>query len=245
MDIYKSLAKNYDLLQPKDEVLKQKPFFEEIVRKYGIKTCLDCASGTGWHLFILNELGLNCYGSDISNEMLDIATENLKGKNITLKKGDFKNLNKIWKIKFDLIICMSTSFPHMLTDSDAITALKSMYHQLNDKGILIIDNGISDKLLKNKPKFVPARILKNSAFYFFLEYPSKNKIIFNILQVNKTKNSFVNKNYSFTYNAINKSTFTNYFHKTDFKIINFFDSFKFSSYSVKNSDRLIIVAQKE
>lgn len=40
-----------------------------------------------------------------------------------------------------------------------------MYYQLKDNGILIIDNGISDKLLKNKPKFLPARILKDTAFY--------------------------------------------------------------------------------
>lgn len=244
MDIYKSLAKNYDLLQPKDEVLKQILFFEEIIRKYRIKTCLDCACGTGWHLFMLNELGLKCYGSDISNEMLNIAKDNLEGKNIILKKGDFKSLDKIWEIKFDMIICMSTSFPHMLSDLDAITTLESMYYQLKDNGILIIDNGISDKLINNKPKFIPARILKNTAFYFFLEYPSKNKIIFNVLQVNKTKKSFEHKNYSIIYNAINKYIFDNYFHKTDFKKINYFGEFKFSGYSVRNSDRLIVLAQK-
>src|SRR5450830_526417 len=119
-----------------------------------------------------------------------------------------------------------------------------MYYQLKDNGILIIDNGISDKLLKNKPKFLPARILKDTAFYFFLEYPDKNKIVFNVLQVNKTKNSFEHKNYSITYNAINKSIFDNYLHKADFKNINYFDDFKFSSYSVRNSDRLIVLAQK-
>ena len=123
-----------------------------------------------------------------------------------------------------------------------------MYYQLKDNGILIIDNGISDKLLKNKPKFLPARILKDTAFYFFLEYPDKyllqNEIVFNVLQGNKTKNSFEHKNYSIIYNAINKYIFDNYLHKADFKNINYFGDFKFSSYSVRNSDRLIVLAQK-
>lgn len=244
MDIYKSLANGYDLLQPKEEIFKQKSFFEEIIRKYKIKTCLDCACGTGWHLFMLDDIGLKCYGSDISNEMLNIAKDNLKEKNIILKKGDFKSLDKIWKIKFDVIICMSTSLPHMISNLDVMASLESMYYQLNDNGILIIDNGISDKLIKNKPTFIPARILKNSAFYFFLEYPNTKKIIFNILQVNKTKNSFDQKFYSTSYNAIGKSKFDKYFQKTDFKNISYFDDFKFSSYSVRNSDRLVVLAQK-
>lgn len=244
MDIYKSLAKNYKFLQPKEEILKQKSFFKEIIRRYSINICLDCACGTGWHLFMLNELGLKCYGSDISNEMLNIARDNLIGKNIILKKGDFKNLDKVWGIKFDMIICMSTSFSHMLADLNAIIALKSMYHQLRDNGILIIDNGISDKLIDSRPKFIPARILKDTAFYFFLEYQNKNRIVFNILQVNKTKNSFEHKNYTVIYNAISKSTFNNYFKKTNFKKIEFLGDFKFSGYSVRNSDRLIVIAQK-
>jgi ubiquinone/menaquinone biosynthesis C-methylase UbiE len=244
MDIYKSLADDYDLLQPKEEILKQKPFFEEIIRKYKIKTCLDCACGTGWHLSMLDSIGLKCYGSDISNEMLNIAKDNLKAKNIILKKGDFKSLDKIWKIKFDMIVCMSTSFPHMLSDLDVMASLKSMYYQLKDNGILIIDNGISDKLLKTKPKFIPARILKDTAFYFFLEYPDRSTVIFNILQVNKTKDSFDHNTYSMSYNAIGKSKFDKYFKKTDFKKVSYFDDFKFSSYSVRNSDRLIVLAQK-
>jgi hypothetical protein len=46
------------------------------------------------------------------------------------------------------------------------------------------------------------------------------------------------------YNAIGKSKFDKYFKKTDFKKVSYFDDFKFSSYSVKNSDRLIVLAQK-
>ena len=244
MDIYKSLAKSYDLLQPKEEILKQKPFFEEITGKYRIKTCLDCACGTGWHLFMLDDFGLSCYGSDISSEMLNISRDSLNGKNIILKKGSFKNLNKIWKIKFDMIICMSTSFPHMLSDLDVMVSLKSIYSQLNDDGILIIDNGFSDKLLKNKPKFIPARILEDTAFYFFLEYPDRSKVIFNILQINKTKDSFNHNVYSMAYNAIGKSKFDNYFKKTDFKKIDYFGDFMFTNYSVANSNRLIVLAQK-
>jgi hypothetical protein len=81
-----------------------------------------------------------------------------------------------------MVICMTTSFPHMQTDEDAIQALNSMYEVLNDKGIIIIDNGNSDLSLGNKPKFIPARIHKDVAFYFFLEYSNDQSVIFNILE---------------------------------------------------------------
>lgn len=52
MDHYTHLSIHYDLLQPKEEIFQQEYFFKKLMEKYSIKTCLDCACGTGWHLFI-------------------------------------------------------------------------------------------------------------------------------------------------------------------------------------------------
>jgi hypothetical protein len=78
----------------------------------------------------------------------------------------------------------------MQADADAIQALNAMYAALNDKGIIVIDNGIADSLLDNKLKFIPARMHKDIAFYFFLEYPTEHSVIFNILEVKKLLNPF-------------------------------------------------------
>src|SRR3989344_8829697 len=112
MDNYQNLSVDYDVLQPKEEIFKQEPFFKKLIEKYSIKTCLDCACGTGWHLFMLNKLGLKCAGSDLSDGMLESAGKNLKGLSIALKNENFRTLSKSWKEKFDMIICMTTSFPH-------------------------------------------------------------------------------------------------------------------------------------
>lgn len=47
---------------------------------------MDCACGTGQHLYMLSELGYKVCGSDYSCSMLGVAKENLKklGKNIPL-----------------------------------------------------------------------------------------------------------------------------------------------------------------
>jgi SAM-dependent methyltransferase len=244
MSDYELLAEDYDYLHPKEEIFKQEPFFKELIKKYAIKTCLDCACGTGWHLFMLDSLGIKCYGSDLSSEMLSVAKINLKGRDIPLKKEDFRQLSNSWKTKFDAIICMTTSFPHMLTDSDVMAALQSMYEQLNEGGLLIIDNGISDSMLNDKPKFIPARILKDRAFYFFLEYPNPNRIDFNILEVKRRNDAFEHSFESIQYNAMRKADVERYLAKTKFKKIDYLGDYDFSEYSTKNSKRLIVVSQK-
>lgn len=244
MDTYKILAEDYDYLNPKEEIFEQKSFFKKLIKEYSITTCLDCACGTGWHLFMLDNLGVECYGSDLSSAMLTLAKKNLRSKNIPLKIGDFRKLSTIWNDKFDMVICVTTSFPHMLTAKEAITALNSMYERLNDDGILVINNGFTDSLFDSKPKLIPARILKNRAFYFFLEYPDPQRVIFNILQVKKTKHSFKQTYYVIHYNSMRKPFLKKYFAKTKFRKVRYFGGYKFTPYSVKKSGRLIIIAQK-
>lgn len=55
----------------------------------------------------------------------------------------------------------------MLGEDENIKALNSMYERLNHGGILIIDNGLSDKLINEKPKVLPGRIHENQAFILF------------------------------------------------------------------------------
>lgn len=243
MEEYKILSDVYDILNPKEEVFDQKPFFEELVKKYSVLNVLDCACGTGWHLSMFHDMGLTSFGSDISPDMLAIAKINLEGKYIPLKIEDFRTLGNSWGESFDMITCLTTSLPHMLTDVDVVTALTSMHNQLNDGGILVISNGITDALLTNKPKFIPARVLGNDAFYFVMEYP-ENQLIFNVVYVSKTDESFEDKFVSLTYNAMRKSVLERCFAKTFFRSVSYFGDYDMSGYDPLLSTKLIVVAQK-
>src|SRR3989344_3197201 len=143
-----------------------------------------------------------------------------------------------------MIICMTTSFPHNSNDKEAIATLKSMYDRLNDGGIVVIDNGFADSFFKAKPKFIPARIHKDQAFYFFLEYPNPKKVIFNILNVKKTSTGFNHAFESMEYMALGKEEFENFFSKTDFDKVEYFGDYDFTKYSKETSQRMIVIAQK-
>lgn len=244
MSDYKFLAKDYEYLNPKEEIFKQKYFFKEMISRYSPKNCLDCACGTGWHLYMLDELGLKCFGSDLSSEMLSIAKENTRDRRIILKECDYRFLDRKWDIKFDMIICMSNSFRHLIEKNEIIKGLNSMYERLNDGGILIIDNGLSDKLIDKKIKFIPARIHRDQAFYFVLEYPNEKEIVFNVLNVKKTKKSFDHSFETMRLSSLKKKGYENYLKKMNFKKVNYFGGFSLTSFSSSESKRMIIVAEK-
>jgi glycine/sarcosine N-methyltransferase len=243
MEEYTILSEVYDILNPKEDVFDQKAFFESIVQKYSVKRVLDCACGTGWHLSMFHDMGLVSFGSDISAEMLALAKTNLEGTSVQLRKEDFRTLSNSWGENFDMITCLTTSLPHMLTDEDVVAALQSMYDRLNDGGVLVISNGITDSLLNNKPKFVPARVLENEAFYFVMEYPA-DQLIFNVLYVQKTADSFAEKFTSLTYNAMRKSVLERCFGKTAFRSVSYYGDYDMSPYDPTTSTKLIVVAEK-
>ncbi len=245
MDQYEQISVDYDALKPKEEIFRQEDFFRQLMKKYSVKTCLDCACGTGWHLFMLNKLGLHCAGSDLSNAMLIKAAEHLKGTSIQLKQENFRNLEKSWQETFDMIICMTTSFPHQQNIREAGQTLKSMYSRLNEGGIIVIDNGFADVFFKTRPKFIPARIHADQAFYFFIEYPDFKKVIFNILNVKKTSSGFDHAFETMAYLALGKKEFERLFRRTDFSRINYYGEYDFSEYVTDTSRRLIIIAQKK
>jgi len=244
MEEYKILADVYDILNPKEEIFSQKPFFETLLNRYSILKALDCACGTGWHLSLFHDMGLTCFGSDISPEMLALAKRNLEGKYIQLKQEDFRSLGVSWGDEFDMIACLTTSLPYMLTDEDIVTALHSIYDRLAKGGILVISSGITDSLLDAKPKFIPARINADDAFYFICEYHNEETMTFNILYVKKTADSFEHKYTSTTYNAMRQSVLERCFGKTSFKNIQYYGDYDFSEYSKAQSSKLIVVAEK-
>jgi glycine/sarcosine N-methyltransferase len=243
MQEYTILADVYDILNPKEDVFDQRTFFEKLSQVYSVKNVLDCACGTGWHLRLFHDMGLAAVGSDISAEMLALAKTNLEGTNIPLRQEDFRTLGNSWGENFDMITCLTTSLPHMLTDEEVVTALTSMHDRLQDGGILVISNGITDALLNNQPKFIPARVLANEAFYFVMEYPT-DQLIFNVVFVRKTADSFEDKFVSLTYNAMRKSVLERCFAKTGFSQVSYYGDHDMSPYDPATSTKLIVVAQR-
>ena len=102
---------------------------------------MDCACGTGQHLYMFSEMGLCASGSDYSESMLEVAKHNLEkhGKTIPLCQCDFRYLEQKHTDMFDAVVCLTTALPHLHTDEKLITALKSLRYYGTVKNVPTTD----------------------------------------------------------------------------------------------------------
>ena len=98
------------------------------------KRVLDLGCGTGTHLNILENLGYIVEGIDISDKMILLAKEKVKGPIHKANILDYK-LDE----KYDGIISMHFVFNHLKSYEQFEKALVNSLNHLNDKGIMIID----------------------------------------------------------------------------------------------------------
>ena len=142
-DVYEKFASDYDEFGLFGWSADEKLFFENLFQDNAVNTVLDCACGTGQHLLMFSEMGLCLTGSDYSEAMLKVAKSNLNkhNKEIPLLQCDFRCLEQKHTNTFDAVVCLTTALPHLHSDEDLITALKSMKNRLNKNGLLIITQG--------------------------------------------------------------------------------------------------------
>ena len=82
MGFYEDFIDKYDILVSwENRRRRETAFFKTIFKKNNVKSVLDCACGTGLHVIMFNEMGLNSSGSDLSPAMVRRAKENAKKYN--------------------------------------------------------------------------------------------------------------------------------------------------------------------
>ena len=164
---YDNLASQYDkLFSDWESTTKEHAIIlDRIFKAKGFdENCkiLDCACGIGTQAIGLGQMGYNVTASDISDSELEEARRRALENNVKIffEKADFRNLDKTFLKKFDIIIAMDNALPHMLTKSDLEKAISSISNQLKAGGMLVISIRDYDELLIDKPPYSPPYIHK-------------------------------------------------------------------------------------
>jgi sarcosine/dimethylglycine N-methyltransferase len=125
-------------------------FFIDLLRKRGVKSVLDVATGTGFHSVRLLEAGFETVSADGSAEMLAQAFENGSkhgGHILRVVQADWRWLNRDVHGEYDAIVCLGNSFTHLFSERDRRKALAEFYAMLKHDGILILDQRNYDTML--------------------------------------------------------------------------------------------------
>lgn len=121
-----------------------------MLRKRGVRTVLDVATGTGFHSVRLLEAGFEVVSADGSVEMLAQAFENgmRHGEHILrVVQADWRWLNRDVHGEYDAIICLGNSFTHLFSERDRRKTLAEFYAMLKHDGVLVLDQRHYDSML--------------------------------------------------------------------------------------------------
>lgn len=242
MGFYEEFAEKYDeLVSYESRVKRESSFFKKLFSDN--KSVLDCSCGTGQRVVMFDKMGLRAIGSDLSVEMIKKARKNAEKHDVkaVFKITNFMNLTDTFKEKFEAVICMGNSLPHLFSDRDLTKALSEMYKILEENGTLILQQRNYDKLTRLEKRFFPVSIRENEVFFYVLDYFPK-KITFNVINLETKTKKF--KVYSTEYNPIKKDHLAKLLRKAGFKNLKFYSDFEFTKFDKKNSDELIIVCKK-
>jgi len=151
MRFYEEFAEKYDrLVSLENRFKRESGFYQRLFSENKVRTVLDCACGTGQHVIMLNQMRYKAKGSDLSPAMLRKAEANseVHGVKAEFKISDFRDLTRNFDEKFDAIMCVGNSLPHLFSDKDLTKALRGMHRLLSNSGILILQQRNYDRLVR-------------------------------------------------------------------------------------------------
>lgn len=246
-DVYKDFAKSYDLFGPiTEENAEELRFLTSVFDQHGVQEVLDCACGTGPHLYMLSKQGYRMNGSDFSAAMLAVCNQNLSKEHLTvpLKQADYRNLTETWgECRFDAVLCMTQSIAHMHNDADVLKALHSMYGVLRPGGILIMTQGTTHYTLQDKFRF--DLVVNNPDFTRVFSRDIGNRFqTVHILDITHTAQESKMEQYHLTLRILLDEEFRSLTAQAGFLDVRIFGGFDSSPYDKTSSTKLIVVAQK-
>lgn len=242
-DPYEGFAERYDRMMPHNPARDR--FFRELFAKYGVSTVLDCACGTGRDLILFHSLGCSVCGSDRSEAMLAQARKNIAAEKaeIPLIKTDYRELGRHFDSPSDAVVCLSNSINESFEDAELVDALRSMKSVMRTGGILVFDQGQSDAMMADPPRF-DLQVNDRDLSRLLVMNSSPDVMHVDIFDFIRTQDIPDFKHSSFRIRIRLKDDWDRLLAEAGFTKVAYFGDWGFTPYDKKKSKRLIAIAQK-
>jgi glycine/sarcosine N-methyltransferase len=243
-DLYEGFADRYEWFYKCDPEIVE--FFSKLFSDEHVHRVLDCACGPARELLIFQSLGCEVVGSDISESMLAQARKNLAeaGTHIPLHKADYRELPWYFNEEFDAVVCWSASIVHMTDDDEVLRAFRSMRDVLKNGGILVLDQGITDRRWNEKKRFALTHTSKDVSQIYVIDYLGERDGRYNVLDLIHSDEQTDLKVWSADVHVALIDDQEKLLKAPGFKKLDFYGSYNFDPYDKETSLRLVAVAHK-
>ena len=246
MGFYDDLADSYDVITGlADRTEPAGAFVDELARRFDVHTALDVACGTGLFALALARRGLGVAGADISAGMLDRARSAAEDADLRVQwvHAPMQELAAQLDEKYDAVLCMGNSLPHLLDDADLDAAIASFDALLEPGGVLALHILNYARIVALKERIVG--VTRHGAvefvrFYDFLP----DRVRFNILEIEWEDHACQNQLSSTELRPYVAEDLTAVLQRHGLADIECFGDLAFAPFSVEQSDSLLVVARR-
>lgn len=157
MTTFGGYARYYDLLYRDKDYRGETEFVERIIRAHvpDARRILELGCGTGVHGIMLAERGYDVVGMDLSEKMLDVASQHVAGLNPEIRsrvhfiKGDVRNAKV--EGRFDAVLSLFHVVSYQLTNDDLRKMFANVKAHLSPGGVFIFDCWYGPAVLTDRP----------------------------------------------------------------------------------------------
>lgn len=245
-DFYEALSVDYDLMTGfHDRFVRERPFFHMIVEKYRIRTALDAGCGTGFHSFLLTQLGVKVTAVDLSPGMISLVRRHARELGLPVRTftAHFDALPKSLNGSFDAVFSLGNSLAHSASAGELGQSLTSFAKVLRHEGILFLQNLNYDRILNAREKVQSVKEAGTKTFVRYYDYDDKG-VVFNILTIEKTPEGILQNHRTVRLLPLLRRDLVETLKAAGFVDIRLFGGISMNEYDADSSKDLVVLAKR-
>lgn len=187
--LYDSFSDTYDhFVNWSQRLAYEMAFIQRQLVTVGAHRVLDVACGTGWHAIALAQAGYEVMGADLSANMIERARHNaakMAVHQVHFVVAGFGQLRQAVDGRYDAVLCLGNSLPHVLTDAQLDATLADFAAVLRPGGLLLIQDRNFDAVMRTRNRWMTPQWYRQEGqeqlFVRFYDFNADGTLTFNVL----------------------------------------------------------------